>query len=522
MESLAALEIGRRVGRFTLLAFLGEGGMGSVWKAEDPTRKDDTRDGVVVLKFLRDDIRRCPEAVAQFKASYRKVQSLHHEHICPLLDLGEDELFGAFQVMHFVPGKTLAQLIEELDPQHKGLPLKKVVAWLHPVAKALDYAHKNGIIHRDIKPANIIVDEESGQVHVVDFGLAAEVRTSMSKHSRASMETSGTEPYMSPEQWNGQPQTGATDQWSLAIVAWELLTGSLPYQGAGMQLGFAVTQGPTPQFPKSAGPYSDGLSRALTKRPQERFPNCIAFTKSIANAERNAMPAEIQPHGPSPEHKSVTQQFDTSALISSRNGAKAAGARFITWNNTHWVLSWFLLSFMTIFVFRGLAGDEYPPPLFVFAVWIPTIVTSIANQLMLRFGSRTRVRIISVLITHLILGSILGYVSYDITHFGPPESGLIGAVLFNLIVALLVGIPRAALGRPCQDDEFNRSQSKRGKNPRYHFGDMDWKRKSLIVVYLTLMGIWCVYAFHLETVGPKINSESSFYQGLQHHVEMGQ
>ena len=305
MESLAALEVGRQVGRFTLLEFLGEGGMGSVWKAEDPTRKDETRDGVVVLKFLRDDIRRCPEAVAQFKASYRKVHSLHHEHICPLLDLGEDELFGVFQVMHFVPGKTLAQLIEELDPPHRGLPLKKVIAWLHPVAKALDYAHRRGIIHRDIKPANIIVDEESGQVHVVDFGLAAEVRTSMSQHSRTKMETSGTGPYMSPEQWNCQPQTGATDQWSLAIVAWEVLTGSLPYQGSGNQLGFAVTQGPMPELPDSLQHLQPVLATSLAKDPKQRFENPVAFVDTLARSREGESPAEPLARTAAPSAKPV-------------------------------------------------------------------------------------------------------------------------------------------------------------------------------------------------------------------------
>ena len=99
-EPLPMLQSGRLVGRFALQTFLGEGGMGSVWLAEDPTRKDDVRDGQVVLKFLRDDIRRCPEAVEQFKSGYRKVQQLFHEHICPLLDLGDDPLSEHFKSCH--------------------------------------------------------------------------------------------------------------------------------------------------------------------------------------------------------------------------------------------------------------------------------------------------------------------------------------------------------------------------------------------------------------------------------------
>ena len=143
MQPLSDLSAGRQVGRFTLLEFLGEGGMGSVWTAEDPTRKDETRDGRIVLKFLRDDIRRCPQAVQQFSSSYRKVQQLHHEHICPMLDLGEDPLFGSFQVMHLVAGVPLDRLIIMQDPDRTGLPVETVLNWLTPVAKALDYAHRH-------------------------------------------------------------------------------------------------------------------------------------------------------------------------------------------------------------------------------------------------------------------------------------------------------------------------------------------------------------------------------------------
>ncbi|MBL8814103.1 MAG: serine/threonine protein kinase [Planctomycetaceae bacterium] len=269
------------MGRFVLQQFLGEGGMGSVWLAEDPTRKDDVRDGLVVLKFLRDDIRRCPEAVEQFKSSYRRVQQLFHEHICPLLDLGDDDRFGAFQVMPFVRGMTLLELLKKEDPNRNGLPPARVVAILQPVAKALDYAHREGLIHRDIKPGNIMVDPQTGKVFVVDFGLAAEVRTSMSMHSRSAMQVSGTEPYMAPEQWLGQAQDGRSDQYSLAVVAWQMLTGSLPYQGSGMQLGFAVTNGPIPQLQSPHRPLRDVFAKALAKDRKDRFETCRAFLSTF-------------------------------------------------------------------------------------------------------------------------------------------------------------------------------------------------------------------------------------------------
>ena len=295
-EPLQVLQPNQLVGRFTLQNFLGEGGMGSVWLAEDPKRKDDVRDGRVVLKFLRDDVRRCPEAVEQFKASYRKVQQLFHEHICPLLDLGDDPTFGAFQVMPFVKGMTLLELLKKEDPEKKGLPPEQVVAILQPVAKALDYAHREGLIHRDIKPGNIMVDPETGKVFVVDFGLAAEVRTSMSMHSRSTMQVSGTEPYMAPEQWMGQAQDGRSDQYSLAVVAWQMLTGSLPYQGSGMQLGFAVTNGPIPELPDSLLHLQPALAQALAKDRKQRFSSPVKFIDALAGKWEGEAPAEPPLH----------------------------------------------------------------------------------------------------------------------------------------------------------------------------------------------------------------------------------
>ena len=292
IERLRILKANLKVGRFNLIQLLGEGGMGSVWLAEDPTRKDDVRDGRVVLKFLRDDIRRCPEAVEQFKSGYRKVQQLFHEHICPLLDLGDDPTFGAFQVMPFVKGMTLVELLKREDPGQTGLAPDRVVGILLPVAKALEYAHREGLIHRDIKPGNIMVDPETGKVFVVDFGLAAEVRTSMSMHSRSTMQVSGTEPYMAPEQWLGEAQDGRSDQYSLGVVAWQMLTGSMPYRGSGMQLGFAVTQGPIPELPDPLRHLQLVLAQALAKDRKQRFETPVAFVDALARNSEGEAPAE--------------------------------------------------------------------------------------------------------------------------------------------------------------------------------------------------------------------------------------
>jgi len=315
---LPTLRPNQQVGRFTLLKFLGEGGMGSVWAAEDPIRKDPirkdaTREGKLVLKFLRDDIRRCPEAVEQFKSSYRKSQNLIHQHICPLLDLGDDPVFGAFQVMPYILGITLQELLKQEDPQNVGLSRDRVVQLLLPVAKALDYAHSEGLVHRDIKPGNIMTDPATGKVFVVDFGLAAEVRTSMSMHSRSVMEASGTEPYMAPEQWMGQAQDGRSDQYSLAVVAWQMLTGQLPYQGSGHQLGFAVTQSPIPELPNTLQHLHPVFGQSMAKERKQRFSSPVDFIKSLSSAREGEAPAE--PLQGTASSTVITPEDDLSTLL---------------------------------------------------------------------------------------------------------------------------------------------------------------------------------------------------------------
>ena len=272
---------GQRAGRFTLVEPLGHGGMGQVWKAVDPNRAGEDSIGHVVLKFLPDALRFNVDATEEFKVAYRRVQQLHHEHICPLYDLGEEPGMGCFQVMQFLDGITVRRLIRQEDPNRKGLPLKRVLQLLVPVSRALDYAHGRKLIHRDVKPENIIFDPASEEVHLIDFGLAAQVRTSLSRYSQHRMSASGTEPYMAPEQWQGQLQDATSDQWGLAVVAWELLTGSLPFHGDGMQLGFAVCNAALPSLTGTLKRLNATFAKAMHKHRKQRFHSTIEFCKSL-------------------------------------------------------------------------------------------------------------------------------------------------------------------------------------------------------------------------------------------------
>ena len=268
------------VEKFKLVEYLGEGGMGQVWKAWDPSEQN-----FVVLKFLPPELRRSETDIAQFRETYRRVRRLHHMHICPLYDLGEDPHAGTFQVMLFLDGISLNQWWPQHADSHGRLPLSPVEQVLRPVALALDYAHKEGVIHRDVKPGNIMVTESPWDIHVIDFGLAAELQKSVTRTSRVQMDASGTQAYMAPEQWLGKFQDHQTDQYALAVVAYEMLAGRLPFDATNsMALAFAVTNSDPDAIPGLPKAVNAALLKALSRQRKERARRADAHR--LASGER--------------------------------------------------------------------------------------------------------------------------------------------------------------------------------------------------------------------------------------------
>jgi formylglycine-generating enzyme required for sulfatase activity len=279
------LQPGQCVGRFQLVRVLGQGGFGVAWLAVDPEKQDEFRAGEVVLKFLHAEYRWQREVVAEFRRSYRVVQSLTHQSICPLYDLGEDGRFGVFQVMAFVPGQTLTQYLQQQVPGGQGLELSEVVRWLRPVAEALDFAHGKGIVHRDIKPDNLMVNELTGEVSVLDFGLAADLQRSLARlPSQPVRPVRGTPCYMSPEQWKclTEQQNGAMDQYSLAVVAWQMLVGAVPWGGAPEVVRAAVLNDPIPSLPDRLGHLQSVFERAMAKDWRDRYECVVGFVEALA------------------------------------------------------------------------------------------------------------------------------------------------------------------------------------------------------------------------------------------------
>jgi eukaryotic-like serine/threonine-protein kinase len=277
------------IGNFRLLAPLGQGGQGQVWKAHD------TKGGrFVVLKLVPPAVQNAASEMARVKETFARTYDLNHQHICPVHLLDHDPRFGWYLVMKYIDGQTLRTYRATYVARHGAFPLAQVVKILRPVAEALDYAHAHKVIHRDIKPENILVVGAGHEVAVVDFGLAAEVHTSLSRITQNQLETSGTRPYMAPEQWRGEYQDRTTDQYSLAVVAYELLAGHLPFDSEDFDiLSHCVQNQIPPPIADQPAVVSQTLSKGLAKLRSERYESCVAFVDALEASREPARKAEI-------------------------------------------------------------------------------------------------------------------------------------------------------------------------------------------------------------------------------------
>jgi serine/threonine protein kinase len=231
-----------RIDQYELVRELGGGGFGTVFLARDTESAVD-----VAVKGLPPFVKINREEMENIRSNFRLVHDLHHPHIAAALylhparnvsyasnDIGMKLRVSSgdtLLVMAYAPGVTLSQWRKQF-PENK-VPAEKAIEITRQIADALDYAHERKVVHRDIKPANVMIETDpDGKVtaRVLDFGLAAEIRSSMGRVSQEIHDTSGTRPYMAPEQWLGGKQGPATDQYSLAVLFHELVTGAVPFE----------------------------------------------------------------------------------------------------------------------------------------------------------------------------------------------------------------------------------------------------------------------------------------------------
>jgi predicted Ser/Thr protein kinase len=276
--------------RYIEVEAIGHGGMGTIYSARD---RDLRRK--VAVKVLDDHLARDPDTRRRFMREARAAARLSgHEHIITIFDVGEWN-DRPFIVMEFLSGGTLAHRMREARPERRD-----VLRWLEQAAEALDCAHREGIIHRDVKPANLLLDHR-GELHVADFGIAriADETTGMTMAGTIL----GTAGYLSPEQARGDKANELSDVYSLAVVAYELLTGGRPFErgSATAEAAAHVHEPVPPASERGVGipPEVDAVfDRALAKDPGQRYRTASDFVRALRAAfelqgQTRALPAPL-------------------------------------------------------------------------------------------------------------------------------------------------------------------------------------------------------------------------------------
>jgi serine/threonine protein kinase len=268
---------GKMLGRYRLVNLLGRGGMGEVWQAEDTELARQ-----VAIKLLPPVLRHEEDYLRSFAEEARTVASLEHPHILAVHDFGEFQV-GDEIITYLVMPLVSTTLRARIKQDRAILPISTCLGYLRQAAQAIDYAHSKRILHRDIKPANILLQDD--WLFLTDFGLARLLSTTTYRsrtHAGA-----GTPGYMAPEQIRGKAEA-ASDLYSLAIVAYQLLTGHLPFSGDGPYEIFLKHLQYEPPSPRQFNPLlpevmEHALLKSLARQPEERHASCQAF---VADLER--------------------------------------------------------------------------------------------------------------------------------------------------------------------------------------------------------------------------------------------
>ncbi|MBK7931124.1 MAG: serine/threonine protein kinase [Bryobacterales bacterium] len=298
-----------RIGRYQITGELGRGGMGIVYRAQDPAIGR-----TVAIKTIRLDSISDPAELRQLRdrllREARSAGLLSHPSIVTIYDIGQEGNM-AYIAMEFVQGVTLEQLVRDKGP----LPGDELIRVLQATAEALDHAHGQGIIHRDVKPANIMISD-AGAVKITDFGVAKIASQNM---TQADM-ILGTPSFMSPEQIEGRPIDGRSDQFALGVIAYELLTGERPFVGdtlPGLLYQIVKQEPVSPHLLNST--LRDSVSRviaqALDKHPDQRFLKCTAFVRALEAALNESRGWRAIPKGAAASQDTVAAPAVSQASV---------------------------------------------------------------------------------------------------------------------------------------------------------------------------------------------------------------
>jgi serine/threonine protein kinase/formylglycine-generating enzyme required for sulfatase activity len=312
-------------GRYRVIRALGKGAMGTVYLAEDTQLQ---RQIALKTPHFTDD-----PTGAQLERFYREARAagmLRHPHICPIHDVGQID--GKHYIsMAYIEGRPLSAFIHADKPQSE----RQILIVIRKLALALEEAHEHAIVHRDLKPANIMIDKRNEPI-IMDFGLARQTSREGELRLTQTGIIVGTPAFMSPEQVEGDPAKigSPTDQYSLGVILYELLTGRLPFQGS-MMVVMAQILSKEPPRPSQLRPEIDVRVEALclkmmAKKPSERFPSMKAVADELATILKNPSAKAAPQQKPAPAPTRSEPGDGTGADVGASLDLKALPSKTVT------------------------------------------------------------------------------------------------------------------------------------------------------------------------------------------------
>jgi len=258
---------GTKLGRrYRLAERIAIGGMGEVWRGID-----DTLGRTVAVKILLSSLLDEPGFAERFRAEARAMATINHPGVVEIYDYGRDPAVGAFLIIEYVEGESLARALDRVGRLTPG----RTMALVAQAAEALEAVHQTGVVHRDIKPGNLLV-RKNGTVVLTDFGIA---RSTGAAALTAPGSVLGTASYVAPEVATGERATRLSDVYALGVVAYQCLAGHLPFTGGNpREIAIRQVRDAPPPLPGDVPrPVRSVVERAMEKQPSARWPSAAAF-----------------------------------------------------------------------------------------------------------------------------------------------------------------------------------------------------------------------------------------------------